>query len=340
MNEAPGTALLTGGLGYIASHTAVVLAEAGWKVVLLDNLANASVAVLDRLRALTQQTLPFYEHDVRDQAALERVLTTHGVTAVVHFAGLKAVGESVAEPLRYFQHNVGGALSLLAAMEAVGVRQLVFSSSATVYGAPERLPLDEHHRRQATNPYGRSKLHIEEILEDLAASDPRWHLTALRYFNPVGAHESALLGEDPQGTPNNLMPYIARVAAGVLPTLQVFGSDYDTPDGTGVRDYIHVMDLAEGHLAALRHPGAEGFRALNLGTGRGFSVLEMIRAYERASNRPVPFARAPRRPGDVAACYADPSRAKEALGWEARRGLVEMCASSWAFESRQRVLPS
>ena len=335
MTEPARTALLTGGLGYIGSHTAAVLAAAGWRVVLLDNLANSSRAVHARLLALTGQDMPLYEVDVRDQAALESILRDHAVDAVVHFAGLKAVGESVAKPLAYFDWNVGGALSLLKAMERCEVRTLVFSSSATVYGVPETLPLGEGHRRQATNPYGRSKLHIEELLEDLAASDGRWRLTALRYFNPVGAHESGALGEDPQGIPNNLMPYIARVAAGMLPRLQVFGDDYETPDGTGVRDYIHVMDLAEGHLAALTHGGTAPFRAVNLGTGQGYSVLEMIRAFERASNRPIPFEIAPRRPGDVGACYADPSLAQRELGWAARRGLVEMCASSWAFQSRQ-----
>ena len=335
MSEGRGAVLLTGGLGYIGSHTAVVLAEAGWEVVLLDNLANSARSVLDRLRGLTNQALPFYEQDVLDQAALETVLRAHDVTAVVHFAGLKAVGESVAEPLRYFQCNVGGALALLAAMETVGVRQLVFSSSATVYGDPTYLPLDEDHRTGATNPYGRTKLHIEEILRDLAASDARWQITALRYFNPVGAHESGLIGEDPQGIPNNLMPFIARVAAGQLPELQVFGQDYDTPDGTGVRDYIHVMDLAEGHRAALEHPGEAAYRALNLGTGTGYSVLAMVQAFERATGQRVPYRLAPRRPGDVAACYADPARAQAALHWAARRGLDEMCASTWAFQRGQ-----
>ena len=331
----PKTVLLTGGLGYIGSHTAVALHEAGWRVVLLDNLANASRAVLGRLEAITGTAFSFYEADVRDRAAVEAILKGEGAKAVVHFAGLKAVGESVAKPLAYYDCNVAGAVSLLQAMDACDVRTLVFSSSATVYGVPQQLPLREDHPTGATNPYGRSKLHIEEILQDLAASDERWRITALRYFNPVGAHDSGLIGEDPSGIPNNLMPFIARVATGQLPKLSVFGDDYDTPDGTGVRDYIHVVDLAEGHRAALAYPGASAFRAINLGTGTGYSVLEMVRAFERASNRAVPFEIVPRRPGDVAACYADPSEARQTLQWEASRGLEAMCASSWAFQSRQ-----
>lgn len=327
-------ALLTGGLGYIGSHTALVLLQAGWRVVLLDNLANSREAVLDRLVTLTAQRPVFVKADVRDQAALERTLRDEAVDAVIHFAGLKAVGESVSDPLAYFDANVGGALSLLKAMASSEVRSLVFSSSATVYGTPRYLPLDEDHPTQAVNPYGRTKLHIEEILQDLALADSRWRITALRYFNPVGAHESALLGEDPQGIPNNLMPYLARVAAGLLPELQVFGQDYDTVDGTGVRDYIHVMDLAEGHLAALLRQSPSPWRVLNLGTGRGYSVLEMVRAYGVAVGRSLPYRLAPRRAGDVAACYAKPEAAYAALGWRASRGLEEMCASSWAFQSR------
>ena len=329
------TALLTGGLGYIGSHTAVALHEAGWRVVILDNLANASSSVLDQLRTLLGEKPAFYEADVRDYAALQTILRDEAVDAVVHFAGLKAVRESVAKPLAYYDCNVAGAVSLLQAMDACEVRTLVFSSSATVYGVPQQLPLREDHPTGATNPYGRSKLHIEEILQDLAASDERWRITALRYFNPIGAHGSGLIGEDPSGIPNNLMPFIARVATGQLPKLNVFGDDYDTLDGTGVRDYIHVVDLAEGHRAALAHPGESAFRAINLGTGTGYSVLEMIRAFERASNRAVPFEIVPRRPGDVAACYADPSEAQRTLKWEASRSLEAMCASSWAFQSRQ-----
>jgi UDP-glucose 4-epimerase len=329
------TVLLTGGLGYIGSHTAVALHEARWRVVLLDNLANTSAAVLSQLEALLGDTLAFYEADVRNGPAVEAILRKERVDAVVHFAGLKAVGESVAKPLDYYDCNVGGAVSLLQAMDACDVRTLVFSSSATVYGVPKQLPLREDHPTGATNPYGRSKLHIEEILRDLAASDEGWRITALRYFNPVGAHDSGLIGEDPSGIPNNLMPFVARVATGQLPKLSVFGDDYDTLDGTGVRDYIHVDDLAEGHRAALAHPGESAFRAINLGTGTGYSVLEMIRAFERASNRAVPFEIVPRRPGDVAACYADPSEARKTLNWEASRDLQAMCASSWVFQSRQ-----
>ena len=333
--------LLTGGLGYIGSHTAVTLREAGWRVVLLDNLANASKSVLQRLEAITGEPFPFYEVDVRERAAVEALLKDEGIGAVVHFAGLKAVGESAADPLSYFDNNVGGAVALLQAMAAAGVRQLVFSSSATVYGTPKYLPYDEAHPTAAINPYGRTKLHIEEILQDLAVSDDRWRIAALRYFNPVGAHDSGLIGDDPNGIPNNLMPYVMRVAAGQLEALSVFGTDYETRDGTGVRDYLHVMDLAEGHGAALRalQPGAalgdRPFEVINLGSGVGHSVLEVIQAFERVSHRPVPWKAAPRRAGDLAEYFADPSKAKALLHWEARRGLDEMCASSWAFQRRQ-----
>lgn len=328
--------LLTGGTGYIASHTALVLAEAGHRVVLLDNLFNSTADVVDRLRLICGQAMPFVKADIRDRTALERSLREFEVEAVFHFAGLKAVGESVAKPLEYFDNNVGGTVSLLQAMRTVGVRTLVFSSSATVYGEPQYLPLDEEHPTAAVNPYGRTKLHIEEILRDLAASDPAWRISSLRYFNPVGAHESGRIGENPNGLPNNLMPYISRVAAGLLPQLNVFGDDYPTVDGTGVRDYIHVMDLAEGHLAAFgalcgpEHPG--GYDAINLGTGRGYSVLEMVRTFESVTGRPIPFRVAPRRAGDAAACYADPGRAAARLGWRTRRDLAEMCESAWRFQ--------
>lgn len=329
--------LLTGGTGYIGSHTAVVLAEAGHRPVLLDNLSNSSADVVDRLAQITGTRFPFIEGDIRDTALLRRVLADEGIAAVVHFAGLKAVGESVEQPLRYYDNNVGGTISLLQAMDETGVGTLVFSSSATVYGQPAYLPLDEAHPTGATNPYGRTKLHIEEMLAELAASGTNWRIACLRYFNPVGAHASGLIGEDPNGIPNNLMPYIARVAGGRLPFLNVFGDDYPTPDGTGVRDYIHVMDLAEGHRAAidfLAGSAGAGWHAFNLGTGCGYSVLDMVRAFEQASGRPVPYRIAPRRPGDVAACYAKADKAADQLAWRAARSLDDMCASTWHFQQR------
>ncbi|WP_374276676.1 UDP-glucose 4-epimerase GalE [Azonexus sp.] len=329
--------LLTGGTGYIGSHTAVVLAEAGHRPVLLDNLSNSSADVVDRLAQITGTRFPFIEGDIRDTALLRRVLADEGIGAVVHFAGLKAVGESVEQPLRYYDNNVGGTISLLQAMDETGVGTLVFSSSATVYGQPAYLPLDEVHPTGATNPYGRTKLHIEEMLAELAASGTNWRIACLRYFNPVGAHASGLIGEDPNGIPNNLMPYIARVAGGRLPFLNVFGDDYPTPDGTGVRDYIHVMDLAEGHRAALDFlagSAGAGWHAFNLGTGCGYSVLDMVRAFEQASGRPVPYRIAPRRPGDVAACYAKADKAADQLAWRALRSLDDMCASTWHFQQR------
>jgi UDP-glucose 4-epimerase len=329
--------LLTGGTGYIGSHTAVVLAEAGHDVVLFDNLSNSSAEVVDRLATITSQKIPFVQADIRDYDALKAACQQHRIEAVIHFAGLKAVGESVAKPIEYFDNNVGGTTCLLKVMRELDIRHLVFSSSATVYGDPKYLPLDEAHPTSATNPYGRSKLHIEEILADLAKSDASWRITSLRYFNPVGAHASGLIGEDPNGIPNNLMPYVARVAAGKLPHLNVFGNDYDTPDGTGVRDYIHVMDLAEGHLAALHALAGRGepYDVINLGTGRGYSVLDMVTAFEQASGRKVPYEIAPRRPGDIAACYAHVDRSATVLGWRARRMLDDMCSTMWKFQSRQ-----
>jgi UDP-glucose 4-epimerase len=326
--------LLTGGTGYIGSHTAVALSEAGHRVVLFDNLANSSADVPDRVARIVGTRPDFIQADVRDQGALVQTLRDFAIDAVVHFAGLKAVGESVEKPIDYYANNVQGAISLLEAMREVACKTLVFSSSATVYGEPQYLPLDEAHPLSVTNPYGRCKLHIEEMLRDVAFADPSWNIACLRYFNPVGAHERGLIGENPAGIPNNLMPYIARVAAGQLRELQVFGDDYPTPDGSGVRDYIHVMDLAEGHAAALdwlvRRPG---WHAINLGTGQGYSVLEMIAAFARASGRPVPYRIAPRRSGDVAACYANPEKAAQELGWRARRGLEEMCVSAWNFQA-------
>ncbi|MGA0584514.1 MAG: UDP-glucose 4-epimerase GalE [Castellaniella sp.] len=325
--------LLTGGTGYIGSHTATVLAQQGHRVVLLDNLSNSDEAVVGRLARILATPPVFVLGDVRDEALLEGVLRDHAIDAVIHFAGLKAVGESVEKPLDYFTHNVQGTLSLLRAMRAGGVRALVFSSSATVYGEPHYLPLDERHPTRAVSPYGRSKLHIEEILGDLAASDPAWRIACLRYFNPVGAHDSGLIGESPRGVPNNLMPYVAQVATGLRTELNVFGDDYPTPDGTGVRDYIHVMDLAEGHAAALGFLGCHtGWHAFNLGTGRGHSVLEVVRAFEQACGREVPCRIQPRRPGAVAACYADPAKARRDLGWSAVRTLEDMCRSAWRYQ--------
>jgi UDP-glucose 4-epimerase len=332
--EKMSNVLLTGGMGYIGSHTAVVLSKAGHEVVLYENLCNSKVSVLDRLETITGKQLTFIEGDVRDTAKLEEILKTHDIDAVIHFAGLKAVGESVEKPIEYYDNNIVGTVSLLKAMRAADVKAFVFSSSATVYGDPQYLPLDEEHPTSATNPYGRSKLHIEEMLADVAKSDASWRIACLRYFNPVGAHDSGLIGEDPNDIPNNLMPYIAQVASGKLPKLNVFGDDYDTPDGTGVRDYIHVMDLAEGHSAALGFlENHTGWHAINLGTGMGYSVLEMVRAFERASGRAVPHLIAPRRAGDIATCYADPAKAKRELGWEARRGLDEMMRDAWRWQS-------
>ena len=325
--------LLTGGMGYIGSHVAVALLQAGHHVVLYDNLCNSEVGVLARIERITGKSPVFIQADIRATKTLADALKHHAVEAVMHFAGLKAVGESVQKPIEYYANNVEGTVSLLEAMRDVGVRSLVFSGSATVYGEPHYLPLDEMHPLSATNPYGRTKLHIEEMLRDLSASDSCWRIVCLRYFNPVGAHESGLIGEKPVGIPNNLMPYIARVAAGELEELFVFGDDYPTPDGTGVRDYIHVMDLAEGHAAALAWlSGHPGWHAINLGTGQGYSVLEMVDTFSKANGRAVPYRIVPRRAGDVAACYADPGKALRELGWRARRDLSEMCASTWKFQ--------
>lgn len=327
--------LVTGGLGYIGSHTCVVLAEAGHELVIVDNLCNAKLEALARIRELAPgRRIEFERLDLRDRPALERLLASRRVEAVVHFAGLKAVAESVEKPLLYYENNVGGSLTLLLAMQAHGVRRIVFSSSATVYGDPERLPLTEAHPLRPTNPYGRTKLMIEHILADQAAADPQFVYAALRYFNPAGAHPSGRIGEDPRGTPNNLFPYIARVAAGRLGKLNVWGSDYATPDGTGVRDYLHVMDLARGHLAALGYLAKRG-RSLtvNLGTGRGYSVLEAVRAFESASGRKIGLDMAPRRPGDVAQCYADASLAARELGWRAELRLKHMCGDAWRWQA-------
>ena len=325
--------LVTGGTGYIGSHTCVALAQAAHGIVILDNLSNSQESVLDRLEILCGTRPQFIHGDVRDAALLGRIFAGHPIRAVIHFAGLKAVGESVEKPLEYYDNNVHGTLELLAAMRRAGVKTLVFSSSATVYGDPASVPIREDFPRAATNPYGRSKLIIEDLLADLYHAEPDWRMARLRYFNPVGAHESGQIGENPQGIPNNLMPYIAQVAAGQREFLNVFGNDYPTRDGTGIRDYLHVMDLAEGHLAALNYLNEnDGLLTVNLGTGQGYSVLEMIKAFEQASGRHVPYRFAPRRPGDIAQCWADPTRASQLLGWKATRGLDTMCADAWRWQ--------
>jgi len=331
--------LLTGGTGYIGSHAAVAFVEAGHEVVLFDNLCNSHRQVLDRIAQIIGRGIPFVEGDIRDTPLLESTLKAHQIDAVVHFAGLKAVGESVAKPLAYYANNLQGTISLLQAMETSGVSTMVFSSSATVYGDPTYLPIDEQHPTSATNPYGRTKLQIEEMLADLSASSPSWKIARLRYFNPVGAHPSGLIGEDPNGIPNNLMPFVTRVAAGLLPQLSVFGNDYPTQDGTGVRDYIHVLDLVDGHVSALSFLTTQlqgGCHTFNLGTGQGYSVLEMVRAFEHASGQQVPYQIVARRPGDIASCYAKVDHAAKALGWKARRGLADMCQSNWHFQQQQK----
>jgi UDP-glucose 4-epimerase len=329
------TVLLTGATGYIGSHTWLALALAGWQVVGVDDFRNSAPAVLDRLGLLLGQRPLFERADVCDAAAMATLFSRHRIDAAVHFAALKAVGESVREPLAYYANNLGGLLTVCRAMQLAGARRFVFSSSATVYGQPERLPIVEDAPLAATNPYGQTKLMAEQMLADLVHADPQWQTACLRYFNPVGAHESGSIGEDPRGTPNNLMPYVAQVAVGQRARLQVFGGDYPTPDGTGVRDYIHVMDLAEGHVAALQRLfDAPGSFTVNLGSGAGHSVLDVVRAYERASGRAVPYDIAPRRAGDVASSYADPRRAFELLAWRTRRDLAAMCEDSWRWQQR------
>lgn len=327
------TILITGGAGYIGSHACVAFLEAGYDIVVLDNLSNSSPESLKRVRELTGQDFPFIEGDIRDRATLDRLFRDHDIDAVIHFAGLKAVGESVEKPLVYYDNNIAGSITLFEAMQAAGVKSVVFSSSATVYGDPASVPIREDFPvGGTTNPYGTSKLFIEKILQDLAIADPSWSIALLRYFNPVGAHKSGRIGEDPRGIPNNLMPYIAQVAVGRREHLNVFGDDYPTPDGTGVRDYIHVVDLALGHVKAVAKLAA-GVAIWNLGTGRGYSVIEMARAFERASGRPVPYRIAPRRAGDIAQCWADPAKAERELGWKAARGLDEMCEDAWRWQS-------
>ena len=329
------TVLLTGATGYIASHTWLALRDAGWRVVGVDDFSNSSPEVLHRLQQLIGERPLFERASVCDAAAMEDIFGRHRIDAVVHFAAYKAVGESVAKPLAYYANNVGGLVTVCQTMQRHGCRRIVFSSSATVYGEPASLPIREDAPLHATNPYGRTKLVGEQLLHDVGVADPAWRTACLRYFNPVGAHASGLIGEDPRDTPNNLMPYVAQVSVGRRPRLQVFGNDYPTPDGTGVRDYIHVVDLAEGHAAALRRlTDAPGSFTVNLGTGRGHSVLEVVRAYEHASGRPIPFDIVARRPGDVAACWADPTLAAELLGWRARHDLARMCADSWRWQQR------
>lgn len=330
--------LLAGGAGYIGSHTAVSLVEAGHSIVIYDNLCNSKIEVIENLEKVLGKSVPFVQGDIRDTQLLKSTLQQHSIDAVIHLAGLKAVGESVAHPLEYYENNIQGTLSLLRAMGEQSVKNLVFSSSATVYGDPQYLPIDEAHPLSPTNPYGRTKLHIEQILEDLTIADASIKVINLRYFNPVGAHSSSMLGEDPQGIPNNLMPFISRVATGQLSELKIFGKDYPTDDGTGMRDYIHVMDLAEGHLAAVAYlTKSHGFEVFNLGTGHGFSVLQMIRAFEVASQQKIQCVFSDRRPGDIASCYAAPAKANKLLGWKANRNLAEMCASSWAFQQHAQM---
>lgn len=327
------TILLTGATGYIGSHTWLALAAAGYDVVGVDDFSNSDPQVLDRLRSLLGHTPVFARADVRDAAALAALFARYPIEATMHFAAAKAVGESTQQPLRYYANNLGGLLTVCETMRRHGARRFVFSSSATVYGQAEQLPIGEDTPLCATNPYGQTKLMAEQILRDLGAAESGWQTACLRYFNPVGAHPSGLIGENPRGLPNNLMPYVAQVAVGRRPHLQVFGHDYPTPDGTGVRDYIHVMDLAEGHVAALRRLfDTAGSFTVNLGTGTGHSVLDVVSAYERASGRRVPYQLSPRRAGDVAACYADPRRAQALLGWQARRDLATMCEDSWRWQ--------
>jgi len=332
------TVLLTGATGYIASHTWLALLAAGYEVVGIDDFSNSLPEVLTRIEGLSASKPLFERANVCDKPTLASVFGRYAPDAVIHFAARKAVGESLAQPLDYYSNNLGGLISVCEAMQAAHCRRIVFSSSATVYGVPDRLPIKEDAALSAVNPYGQTKLMGETVLRDLAASDDRWKVATLRYFNPVGAHESGRIGEDPRGTPNNLMPYVAQVAVGRRARLQIFGNDYGTADGTGVRDYIHVCDLADGHVAALRYLLDSG-RSLtvNLGTGQGYSVLEVVHAYARASGRDIPYVVAPRRPGDVAACYADPSRAAQLLGWRATLGLDRMCADSWRW---QRMNPN
>lgn len=326
--------LVTGGTGYIGSHTVVALIEQGYQPVILDNFSNSQPAVIDRIEQITSVRPELVNTDIQDSASLNTIFEQHEFEAVIHFAGLKAVGESVNKPLRYYQNNVAGSMALFGAMEQHGCFRIVFSSSATVYGDPASVPIKENFPLQATNPYGQSKLMVENILRDLSVADPRWQASLLRYFNPVAAHKSGLIGEDPSGIPNNLLPYIAQVGVGKLDKLSVYGNDYNTPDGTGVRDYIHVCDLADAHIKALQAQNAEhGCQAYNIGTGEGYSVLEIIKAFEQASGVTIPFEVKPRRAGDVASSYADPSHSENALAWKAQYGLDQMMEDHWRWQS-------
>ena len=325
--------LLTGGAGYIGAHTAVVLVNAGHKLIIFDNLSNSSKTVIALLIAITKSDIILIEGDIRNSSLLESTLFNFNIDAVIHFAGLKSVGESVVNPIAYYDNNVGGTISLLRAMSLANVKILIFSSSATVYGVPQHLPIDEGHPISSTNPYGRSKCQIEDILKDVSSSDSSWKILCLRYFNPVGAHSSGLIGEDPKGVPNNLMPYIAQVASGRLKALSVYGGDYPTYDGTGIRDFIHVMDLAEGHLAALNYVlDKPGWDAINLGTGQGYSVIEVLTKFSAISNKDIPYQIVGRRPGDVAACFAKVDKAASLLGWASKRALNDMCESAWSWQ--------
>jgi UDP-glucose 4-epimerase len=327
--------LLTGGLGYIGSHVAVVLAQNGHEVTIIDNLSNCKISVLGRLKLILGSAPRFIQCDIRNKELLEQIMKEHNIDAVMHFAGFKAVGESVQEPLAYYDNNVGGTFSLLKAMKACNVKSIIFSSSATVYGIPQYLPLDESHPTNPQSPYGKTKLQIEEILRDLGTSDNSWRIIVLRYFNPVGAHESGLIGEEPNGTPNNLMPYISQVAVGSLEKLKIFGNDYDTPDGTGIRDYIHVMDLAEGHVSALNYLNKfhANYSILNLGTGTGCSVLELVSLYEQVTLQQIPFEIFSRRLGDIESCYAGVDKVASFMGWRTVRSLKTACEDSWRHQN-------
>ena len=332
--------LLPGGAGYIGSHTAIELLNDGQEIVIIDDFSNSKPDVLDKIKQITGKEFKFYEMDYADREKLEKVFEENKIDAVINFAGYKAVGESVEKPIEYYENNVGGALVLLDTMKKYGCKKFIFSSSATVYGDPEIIPITEQCKTGGTtNPYGTTKLFIEQILKDLYKSDNTWDICILRYFNPVGAHESGLIGEEPQGIPNNLMPYVVRVAAGILPQLSVFGNDYNTPDGTGVRDYIHVVDLAKGHVCALKKLEKEekGLYIYNLGTGTGYSVLDMVKAFEKSTGKKVPYKIAPRRAGDIATCYANPEKAQQEIGWTAEKTLEDMCKDSWNYIEKNNM---